>query len=189
MPQEDEFRMSKKEADICKELEGGTGFARFLWYGAQNQYRVLVQQHLGPPLEDLLAYCSGRFSLKTVLLIAGQALARLEHMHNRGIVHRDIKPEHFLLGLHKQGSTLYLIDFGLASEGNVPVWTGRDEPPQRQCFMGTRDYASLNAHRGLGWSFHCNEKGHANGSTEQSRGDDLECLGYVMLRCLLGELP
>lgn len=77
--------MLLKEADICKELDGGTGFARLCWYGDEGEYQVLVQEYLGPSLQDLLTYCGGCFSLKTVLLIADQALTRLEYMHNRGM--------------------------------------------------------------------------------------------------------
>lgn len=159
MPQPDEFHTLQKEADICRELEGGTGFARFAWYGEEGEYFVLAQEFLGPSLHDLLTYCGGRFSLKSVLLIADQALARLEYMHNRKIVHRDLKPEHFLLGLGKQGSTLYLVDFGLTSQFTGTSWYLQDVPHKGLTFVGTRDYASLNAHNGLGSWLHCIEEG------------------------------
>ncbi|KAL7919351.1 casein kinase I isoform delta [Trichoderma austrokoningii] len=164
-------QMLEDEADACRALAGGVGIPQVLWFGHEGDYYVLVQTLLGPSLEDLLNYCGRRLSLKTVLLVADQAISRIEYMHSKGYLHRDIKPDNFLMGVGRQGNTLYTIDFGLAGElddadSDQPRRTGRP-------FGGTRRYASLNNHHGR----------------EQSWGDDLESLGYVLVYLARGELP
>lgn len=106
---------------------------------------MLVTELLGPSLEDLFRFCGGRFSLKTVLLIADQALRRLEYMHKRKYIHGDIKPENMLLGTGKEGHLLYLIDFGLTQE----LITGHEEA-QPSHTGGTLDFASINSLKRLG---------------------------------------
>jgi serine/threonine protein kinase len=61
---------------------------------------------LGPSLEDLFGYCGKSFKLKTVLLLADQMIDRMEYMHSRGYLHRDIKPDNFLIGMDARKVTL-----------------------------------------------------------------------------------
>lgn len=132
----------------------------------------MVIELLGPSLEDLFTYCGRKLSLKTTLLLADQLIARIETMHKKGYIHRDLKPENILMGLEENASVLYLIDYGLAKK-----WKDHDGKhiPMREgkSLTGTARYASANTHLGL----------------EQSRRDDLEGAGYVLLYMLKGELP
>ena len=160
------------EEAMLKEFGNEPGFPKFLWYGREGEHNIMVIELLGPSLEDLFVYCGRKFSLKTVILLADQLIKRIEAMHRRGFIHRDMKPENILMGLDENASTLYLIDYGLAkkwtlSNGeHIPIREGKN-------LTGTARYASANTHLGI----------------EQSRRDDLEGAGYVLLYLLKGELP
>lgn len=146
MPHAHDPQILRAEADVYQALSGGTGIPRVLWCGQECDYCVMAHELLGPSLEDLFNYCDRRFSIKTVLLLADQAIARIEYIHKKGFLHRDIKPDNFLMGLGRQGNVLYTIDFGLSMErGSKEHWT--TGPP---FFGGTVRYASINNHNGRG---------------------------------------
>ncbi|KAM7185164.1 casein kinase I isoform delta [Rhypophila sp. PSN 637] len=160
----------EREAETYKAPAGGIGIPRVWWFGEECDIYVLVEDLIGPSLEDLFNYCNRKFSLKTILLIADQLIARMEYMHLEGFLHRDIKPENFLMGTGRHGNILYTIDFGLAKElcdaERYREFEGRP-------FGGTSRYASIN---------------NLNGR-ERSFGDDLESIGYMLCYFACGSLP
>lgn len=160
----------EREAEIYNVLAGGVGIPRVWWFGEECDFYVLVEDLLGPSLEDLFNYCNRKFSLKTTLLVADQAISRIEYIHSKGFLHRDIKPENFLMGIGKEGNTLYTVDFGLAKEF---CDAERYKDFEGRAFGGTSRYASINNHNGR----------------EQSFGDDLESIGYMMCYFARGSLP
>lgn len=161
------------ESKIYKSLSGGVGIPSIRWFGTEQNYNVLVLDLLGPSLEDLFTFCSRKFSLKTVLLIADQMITRISYVHLKGFVHRDIKPDNFLMGTGKYCNMLYLIDFGLAKKFMDTRTKVHMQYRNDKNLTGTVRYASINAHRGI----------------EQSRRDDLESMGYVMMYFNRGSLP
>ncbi|CAH8550256.1 unnamed protein product [Dicrocoelium dendriticum] len=161
------------EHKVYRMLAGAVGIPQTKWYGATRTYWVLVMDLLGPSLEDLFTFCCRRFTLKTVLMLADQMLARIEHVHNKNLIHRDIKPDNFLMGIGRHCNKVYMIDFGLAKRFRDPRTNRHIAYREDKNLTGTARYASINAHLGI----------------EQSRRDDLESLGYVLMYFNRGSLP
>lgn len=158
---------------MYKILQGGVGIPHIRYYGVERDYHCLVMDLLGPSLEDLFNFCSRRFTMKTVLMLADQMIGRIEYMHVKNFIHRDIKPDNFLMGIGRHCNKLFIIDFGLAKKYRDSRTRVHIPYRDNKNLTGTARYASINAHMGI----------------EQSRRDDMESLGYVLMYFNRGNLP
>ncbi|KAH9729292.1 Casein kinase 1-like protein 9 [Citrus sinensis] len=141
------------ESKLYMLLQGGTGIPHLKWFGVEGDYNIMVIDLLGPSLEDLFNYCNRKFSLKTVLMLADQLINRVEYMHSRGFLHRDIKPDNFLMGLGRKANQVYIIDYGLAKKYR-DLQTHKHIPyRENKNLTGTARYASVNTHLGVGFQF------------------------------------
>lgn len=160
------------EKNLYSNLNGIDGLPQVIHYKEYKSNIILIMTLLGPSLDDLYKFCNNKFDLKTVTLIALQILDRIENIHNKNILHRDIKPDNFLIGIGNERSKIYIIDFGLSkkfidNDNNHTIYK------KSKNFTGSFRYSSIRNHKGI----------------EQSRRDDLESIGYMLIHFIKGRLP
>ena len=90
------------------------GIPQVYYCSNKGDYNMMVMDLLGKSLEDLFNLCNRKFTLKTVIMVAIQLLQRIEYVHFRTFLHRDIKPDNFVTGTGKRSHKIFIIDFGLA---------------------------------------------------------------------------
>jgi casein kinase 1 len=161
------------EKKIYDLLKGNVGFPKVYDFFRETKYNALIMERLGKSIETLFNENHKKFSLLTCIMIIDQIISRIEVLHSKNLIHRDIKPDNFLIGIGNKKNVIYAIDFGLSKKYrdsrtglHIPYRDGKD-------LTGTARYASINTHLGV----------------EQSRRDDIESIGYMMIYLMKGSLP
>lgn len=165
----------KDEFKAYKILSGCVGVPNVYHFGQEGLHNILIIDLLGPSLEDLFEWCGRKFSVKTTILVAKQMISRVQSIHGKSLIYRDIKPDNFLIGLPntKAANLIHIVDFGMAKYYRDPKTKQHITYRERKSLSGTARYMSINTHLGR----------------EQSRRDDLESLGHVFMYFLRGSLP
>ena len=154
------LKLLKNESVVYQYLVGTTGVPNVKWFGKDNVNYYMVLNLLGDSLQTLINNKKS-FSLKLVLQVGLQIITILKSIHEKCLVHRDIKPDNFLLGNNDTNKKqIYIIDFGFCKSIENVINTKKTTG-----LIGSLTYASLNAHN----------------YTELSYRDDLESLGYMLI--------
>lgn len=168
-PAQTKYSLICNEAKILNYLyaQGCRSIPILYWYGTvQTKFTCMIIPFYKTCLFE--ARNKKSFSLEQIHNIAIQAIDIFEEIHNKYIIHRDIKPQNFMI----DRGQLILIDFGLATfyinseNQHNPIETDHYD------ITGSPKYISPNIHQGM----------------TASRRDDLISFGYVLLFLLLGKL-
>lgn len=161
------------EYKMYKQLEGMDGIPKVYGLYDYGKSRILAMDQMGPSLESLFRRCRRKFSMKTILMMTDQVFRIIEWVHNCGIVHRDIKPQNFLVGRGALHNKIFLIDYGVSTMYIDPRTREHMMYTPHNGLVGTAYYVSINTHLG----------------EQQSRRDDVESIMYMLIRFIIGTLP
>jgi len=168
-PIKHQLKLLKNESNIYQYLNGCINIPSVKWFGKDEINYYMVINLLGESLDNLKKR-TGTFSLRLILKIGIKVIFLLKMIHDKGLIHRDIKPDNFLFSLNNK-KDIYLIDFGfckpyLKDGKHIALKTTSN-------IIGSKTYTSVNSHNFM----------------ELSRRDDLESLGYMLIYFYLERLP
>lgn len=156
----------KNEAKIYQYLGKEPGFTSLKWFGSNQDFVYLVTDLLVCSLSSLVKGMKA-LTLTNILQIGIQMIKRIETLHSKYLLHRDIKPDNFMLGTNKQ---LYLIDFGLCKRYDYDGRHIEETQEPGRSIIGSINFVSLNIHKGI----------------EPGRRDDVESCIYIIAYLLSG---
>ena len=150
----------------------GPGIPSVISFGVSCKYHILVEELLGESINTIFKKNKNKFNLKDTCMFALQALERIEYIHSKNYLHRDIKPGNFLVG-NPDKSQIYLIDFGNAKKYRSSKTGKLQRYNKKNEIYGTPMFLSWNALNVV----------------ETTRKDELESLGLLFIYLHKGSLP
>ena len=151
----------------------GFGIPKILSFGRLGFNYVLIEELLGKSLGQIFNGIEpNKINIKDICMIALQSIDRIEFIHSKFVIHRDIKPDNFVIG-RNDPEVIYLIDFGLSHKYKSSRTGKHIRFNNLKLTYGSLRYLSINGNKGY----------------EQSRRDDLESLGYMLIYLATGSLP
>ena len=156
------------EIKICNHLSNIKGIYKLRWYGSDTNFNYIIFDLLGNSLTYYIKKYK-KLKLSTIKILSKQIINIISHVHSRGILHRDIKSDNFMMG-YKDSDQIYLIDYGLSKsylDNNIHV-----ECLSNNSCIGSYNYMSLFVHEGLTYS----------------RRDDMLSIAYLFIYMYKGYL-
>ena len=165
-------KMLESEAFTLYNIQKGFGIPKIITYGHNQNYNILIETLLGDSLENIFIKRKSKCNIIDACAVGIQIIDRLEWIHSKNIIYRDIKPENFLIGINDP-NVIYIIDFGLCKKYRSSK-TGKHILPKIGLkFHGNFKFSSSNAIKGK----------------ESSRRDDIISLGYMLIYLIKKGLP
>jgi len=159
---ESNTKLLKKEAQIYQYLGVIDNFPQVKWFGkdANNYYMVL--NLYGESIKERIEK-KGTMSVTEAIEYGLQMIDRIQVLHEKLLIHRDIKPDNFMFGLNNKSNTLYLIDYGFCK---TYITNNEHIKEKNNCsLIGTPNFVSI----------------HVKNGVEPTRRDDLESIIYVIV--------
>ena len=167
-----ELKTLEDEAYNLYTLQGGVGIPKFISFGHNKEYNILIETLLDKDLFEIFIKRNRICTLSDICLIAIQILDRLEFIHSKNLIYKDIKPKNFLIGINDP-NIIYVVDFGSCQKYRSSRTGKHIQAKNSQTFSSTLKYASFDVINGK----------------QGSRRDDFISLGYMLIFLLKKRLP